>query len=76
MNRALKEAYRTLSPNKLNYESEAVRNLKKTLQIPEVDHEKWIKLPRKYSRADNRFELPIDSREFKGYIFYFAFFCF
>lgn len=64
MNRALKEAYRTLSPNKLNYESEAVRNLKKTLQIPEVDHEKWIKLPRRYSRADNRFELPIDSREF------------
>lgn len=64
MNRALKEAYRTLPPNKINYESEAVRNLKETLQIPVVDHEKWIKLPRKYSRADNRFELPIDSREF------------
>lgn len=68
MNRALKEAYRTLSPNKINYESEAVRSLKETLQIPKVDHEKWIKLPRKYSRADNRFELPIDSRQFKGKI--------
>lgn len=65
MHRALREAYRTMPSEKLNFESEAVKKLRENLNLPEIDHEKWIKLPRRFSRFACRFELPMDSREFK-----------
>lgn len=34
------------------------------MNLPEINHDRWIKLPRKYSRSASRFELPIDSSEF------------
>lgn len=59
----MKEALRLTAPGKLDYESEAVRELKEALKIPEMDHEKWIELPRRYSRSSARFGLPMDTRE-------------
>lgn len=59
----MKEALRLTAPGKLDFESEAVRELKETLKIPEIDHEKWIELPRRYSRSSARFGLPMDTRE-------------
>jgi hypothetical protein len=38
--------------------------MKKTLNLPEIDHEKWLNLPRKYKRYATRFELPMDAKEF------------
>lgn len=59
----MKEALRLTAPSKLNFESDAVRELKEQLQLPEIDHEKWMELPRKYTRASARFGLPMDTRE-------------
>uniref|UniRef100_A0A336LZR8 CSON012860 protein n=1 Tax=Culicoides sonorensis TaxID=179676 RepID=A0A336LZR8_CULSO len=59
--RAMKEALRLTAPGKI--ESEAVKELREQLQLPEVDHEKWMELPRKYTRASARFGLPMDTRE-------------
>lgn len=59
----MKEALRLTAPGKLDYESEAVRELKEALKIPEMDHDKWIELPRRYSRSSARFGLPMDTRE-------------
>ncbi|XP_063708383.1 uncharacterized protein LOC134837009 [Culicoides brevitarsis] len=59
--RAMKEALRLTAPGKM--ESEAVKELREQLQLPEMDHEKWMELPRKYTRASARFTLPMDTRE-------------
>lgn len=61
--RALQEALRTISPEKLGVESEAVRLIREELNLPEIDHQKWMYLPRKYSRSSARFELPMENRE-------------
>lgn len=59
----MQEALRTISPDKLGLDSEAVREMKDSLNLTETDHEKWQNLPRKFSRSSARFELPIDIRE-------------
>ncbi|XP_049547431.1 uncharacterized protein LOC125958243 [Anopheles darlingi] len=62
--RAIREAFRTATMDKLNFQTEAVRDLQRSMkQISDVDYEKWIDLPRKYSRSSARFELPIDTRK-------------
>lgn len=44
-------------------DSDAVREMKDALNLYEIDHEKWMHLPRKYTRSSTRFELPIDLKE-------------
>lgn len=44
-------------------EPEAIRAVKKALNLPYIDLDKWLTLPRKYTRMVSRFELPIDSTE-------------
>lgn len=61
MNRALLEAYRTMPPDKLNYESEALLEYKDAHYIPKEDNEKWLSMPRRYTRNSARFTLPIDT---------------
>uniref|UniRef100_A0A182IRK7 Uncharacterized protein n=1 Tax=Anopheles atroparvus TaxID=41427 RepID=A0A182IRK7_ANOAO len=62
--RAIREAFRTATMDKLNFQTEAVRTLQRSMkQMNDVDYEKWIDLPRKYSRSSARFELPIDTRK-------------
>ncbi|XP_050097794.1 uncharacterized protein LOC126578872 [Anopheles aquasalis] len=62
--RAIREAFRTATMDKLNFQTEAVHELQRSMkQISDVDYEKWIDLPRKYSRSSARFELPIDTRK-------------
>ncbi|XP_039444834.1 uncharacterized protein LOC120424717 [Culex pipiens pallens] len=60
--RAMREAFRTATTDKLDFQSRAVKQLEETLDIHDIDHEKWIDLPRKYSRSSARFELPMDTR--------------
>ncbi|XP_029731485.2 uncharacterized protein LOC109622295 [Aedes albopictus] len=60
--RAMQEAFRTATLDKLNYQTRAVRQLEETMDIRDIDHDKWIELPRKYSRSSARFELPMDTR--------------
>lgn len=61
--RALQEALKTIPLEKLDSESDAVREVKEALNLPEIDHQKWMDLPRKYTRSSCRFELPIDMKE-------------
>ncbi|EAA00446.5 AGAP012002-PA, partial [Anopheles gambiae str. PEST] len=56
--------FRTATMDKLNFQTDAVRTLQRSAkQLSDVDYEKWIDLPRKYSRSSARFELPIDTRK-------------
>lgn len=61
MNRALHEAYRTIPHEKLNAESEALHKYKASHILPAHDTEKWLSMPRKYTRNSVRFTLPIDT---------------
>ncbi|XP_070509084.1 uncharacterized protein [Chironomus tepperi] len=61
--RTLQEAFRTISPERLGMDSDAVREMKQYLNLEEYSNEKWQHLPRRFSRSAARFELPIDIRE-------------
>lgn len=61
MNKALHEAFRTIPPDKIEYESEALRKYKESIDVTEVDNEKWLKMPRKYKRSSARFGLPVNT---------------
>lgn len=61
MSKALQEAFRTIPPDKIEYESEALRKFKESIDIKEVDNEKWLKMPRKYARNSARFSLPVNT---------------
>lgn len=61
MSKALQEAFRTIPPEKIEYESEALRKFKETIDITEVDNERWLKMPRKYTRGTARFGLPVNT---------------
>lgn len=67
--RALKETLRITAQDSLEYESKAVKLLKEQLNLADFNHEKWITLPRKYSRSSCRFELPMDSMDLNGNVF-------
>lgn len=45
-------------------DSDAVRDMKNSLKLPEMNYEKWMHLPRRYMRSSSRFELPMDTKEF------------
>uniref|UniRef100_A0A1B0CHW1 Uncharacterized protein n=2 Tax=Lutzomyia longipalpis TaxID=7200 RepID=A0A1B0CHW1_LUTLO len=61
MNAALREAIRSLPFDVEPREPDVVRGIRESLNLPDVNHEKWLTLPRKYTRLVSRFELPIDS---------------
>lgn len=61
--RTLQEVLRTISPEKMGVDSDAVTEMKESLNLVDTDYEKWMHLPRKYSRSSARFELPIDLKE-------------
>lgn len=63
MNKALQEALRTIPPEQINAESEALRKFKETVRITEVDNEKWLNMPRKYTRNSARFGLPVNTMD-------------
>lgn len=44
-------------------EPESIRGVREALNLPPINHDKWLTLPRKYTRMVSRFELPIDSTE-------------
>lgn len=69
MNKALQEALRTIPPEQVNTDSEALRKFKETMNITEVDNEKWLHMPRKYTRCSARFTLPINTMELASYLF-------
>lgn len=46
-----------------NYtECEELKNLRKELNLPPVNTDLWLSLPRVFTRSSARFELPMDSR--------------
>ena len=61
--RTLQEVLRTISPDKMGVDSDAVQEMKDSLNLVETDYEKWMHLPRKFSRSSARFELPMDLKE-------------
>lgn len=61
--RTLQEVLRTISPEKMGVDSDAVLEVKDSLNLVETDYEKWMHLPRKFSRISSRFELPMDLKE-------------
>lgn len=61
--RTLQEVLRTISPDKMGVDSDAVLEVKESLNFVDTDHEKWMHLPRKFFRASTRFELPMDLKE-------------
>lgn len=64
MNRALKEALRTIPNDQIDAESPALRAFKDTIGIDGiVDTEKWLTMPRKYTRSSARFSLPINTND-------------
>lgn len=63
MNKALREALRTIPPEQINVESEALRKFKETVKISDIDNEKWLDMPRKFTRKSARFGLPINTMD-------------
>lgn len=65
MNRALKEALRTIPIDHIGAESTALRAFKETIGIDDatVDNEKWLTMPRKYTRTSARFSLPMNTND-------------
>lgn len=61
--RTLQEVLRTISPDKMGVDSDAVRDMKESLNLVETDYEKWMHLPRRCRRSSARFELPMDLKE-------------
>lgn len=59
MHRALEEALRFVAPNGEKEETEALQLCKSSITLPNVDNERWLSLPRKYTRNSTRFTLPI-----------------
>lgn len=61
--RTLQEVLRTISPEKMGVDSDAVLEMKESLNFIDTDYEKWMHLPRKFTRSSSRFELPMDLKE-------------
>lgn len=59
MNKALTEALRFILPEQVEHENSALRQCKESILFPNVDNERWLPMPRKYTRNSTRFTLPI-----------------
>lgn len=63
MHRALEEVFRYVSSNSTENENEALRLCKENITLPNVDNERWLSMPRKYTRNSTRFTLPIKTSD-------------
>lgn len=64
MNKALKEALRTIPNDQIDADSPALRAFKETIDIDvTVDNQKWLTMPRKYTRSSARFSLPMNTND-------------
>lgn len=63
MSKALQEAFRTIPTDHVNNDSQALRQFKQTICVQDMDNEKWITMPRKYTRCSARFTLPINTQD-------------
>lgn len=72
--KALEEAMKTIPPNKVDCQE--LVNLRKELNLPPVNTDLWLNLPRVFTRSSARFELPMDSRllssEYRRFFSFFA----
>lgn len=63
MNKALQEALHTIPKHQLNSESKALHAFKETFNAESIDNEKWLTMPRKFTRSATRFTLPINTHK-------------
>lgn len=63
MNLALKEAIHTIPKDQFNTSSEALHDFKTMFDIETIgeSNEKWLVMPRQFSRAATRFSLPVNT---------------
>lgn len=61
MNRALMEAIRTVRPEQLAQPSQALLTYQAANPIAPIHPEKWLSMPRKYTRKSVRFTVPINT---------------
>lgn len=65
-NYALKEAYRMIPIDKKRTDSQALIDFKQSIEVETDDIERWIGVPRRFTRSAARFEIPVNSRELEG----------
>lgn len=63
MNEALQEALHTIPKHYLNSDSKALQTFKETFNAGRIDNEKWLTMPRKFTRCATRFTLPINTQK-------------
>lgn len=61
MSTALKEALQTIPKCQLEADSTVLDEFKSNFGVKSVDNEKWLKMPRKFTRSATRFSLPINT---------------
>lgn len=63
MNLALKEAIHTIPKDQFNASSDALHNFKEMFDVESVgdSNEKWLVMPRQFSRSATRFSLPVNT---------------
>lgn len=59
---ALEEALKSRPSGRRPAEGKELRMIKKKLQVPKRNDDKWLTVPRIFTRKSSRFELPLDSR--------------
>lgn len=62
MNKALMEALRMISRETVET-AETLRQRQISIGLPDVDNERWLPMPRKYTRNSTRFTLPINTQD-------------
>lgn len=60
MSTALKEALQTIPKSQLEADSNVLSEFKTNFGVKSFDSEKWLKMPRKFTRSATRFSLPIN----------------
>lgn len=61
MSIALKEALQTIPKSQLDVDSTVLSEFKSNFGVKSVDNEKWLQMPRKFTRSASRFSLPINT---------------
>nr|ACZ26276.1 hypothetical protein [Mayetiola destructor] len=61
MSTALREALQTIPKSQLETDGTVLSEFKTNFSVKTVDNEKWLKMPRKFTRSATRFSLPINT---------------
>lgn len=61
MNKALKEALQTIPKDQFDRDNAVLSDFKSNFKVKSVDNEKWLIMPRKFTRSASRFTLPINT---------------